>query len=63
MDGLVLMLTGFVCFGAGLAFSDFCFTRIIREKANTGIRLERGGQLFVVKYAIDEVIERMDDEI
>ena len=49
MDGLLIMLVGFVCFGAGLAFSDFCFTRAIREKAGTGIRLERGGRLYTVQ--------------
>lgn len=48
MDGLTLVLIGFVSFGAGLAFSSYCFKRTIVDKADTGIRLECGGRLFTV---------------
>lgn len=48
MDGLVILLTGFISFGAGLGFSAWSFKNMIRSKADTGIRLESGGRLFVI---------------
>ena len=48
MDGLIILLTGFISFGAGLGFSAWNFKNTIWSKADTGIRLESGGRLFVI---------------
>ena len=48
MDGLIILLTGFICFGCGLALSNRAFCHTIESKADTGIRLECNGSLYVI---------------
>lgn len=48
-----VFLGGFLGLGLGCWLSDWSFRRTIREKADTGIRLESGGRLFTVHSAED----------
>lgn len=48
--GLWVITIGFICFGAGLALSQKLFSHTIVTKADTGIRLECDGRLYIVKH-------------
>lgn len=50
LDVLWVITIGFICFGAGLAFSQKLFSHTIATKADTGMRLECDGRLYVVKH-------------
>lgn len=48
LDGLWILLAGFIGFGAGLALSAKSFAHAIATKADTGIRLESAGRLYTI---------------
>ena len=48
LDGLYILFAGFIGFGCGLVFAARMFRMTIESKADTGIRLECNGMLYVI---------------
>ena len=43
-----LLFGGFIGFGCGIVLSKILFGRLIKDKADTGIRMESGGKLYTI---------------